>query len=131
LWIATEFRHCVVSLQPLTDTSLFCNYLFQFKNPFSLISCQSAVTLAVLLYVVATQFSVSIVRDGILWRACSTYGGRRGASGILVERPDGKNHLEDLGIDGMIMLKCIFKKRNWEAWTGLIWLRIGTVGVNL
>ena len=48
-----------------------------------------------------------------------------------MERPDGKNHLEDLGIDGMIMLKCIFKKRNWEAWTGLIWLRIGTVGVNL
>jgi hypothetical protein len=35
---------------------------------------------------------------------------------------------EDLGLDGMIILKCIFKRWNGEAWTGLIWLRIGTGG---
>jgi hypothetical protein len=42
--------------------------------------------------------------------------------GDLVER----DHLEDLDVDGRIILKYIFKK--WDggggAWSGFIWLRI-------
>jgi hypothetical protein len=34
-------------------------------------------------------------------------------------------HLEDTGVDGRIILKCIFKMRDVEAWTGSIWLRQG------
>ena len=37
---------------------------------------------------------------------------------------------EDPGVDGRIILKRIFKKLE-EAWTGLIWLRTGTLGGHL
>jgi hypothetical protein len=36
------------------------------------------------------------------------------------------DHLEDPGVDGRIILTSIFKTLDGGAWTGLIWLRIGT-----
>jgi len=45
-----------------------------------------------------------------------------------VGKSERKNHWEDPSVDGRFMFKCIFKKLDGGAWTGLIWLRIGTGG---
>jgi hypothetical protein len=55
-------------------------------------------------------------------------GEGRGTYRILLGRPEGRNHLEDPGVDWRIILKWIFKKWDGMAWPGLIWLRIGTGG---
>ena len=39
-------------------------------------------------------------------------GGRIGAHVVLVRKPEAKNHLEDPGVDGTIILKWIFMKRD-------------------
>jgi hypothetical protein len=53
---------------------------------------------------------------------------RRSAYRVLVAKPEGRNHLEDPGVDGRIILKWIFERLDVGAQTGLIWLRIGTGG---
>jgi hypothetical protein len=50
---------------------------------------------------------------------------------FLSEELKETDHLEDLGADGRILLKRIFKTWDGEAWTGLICLRIGTGGGRL
>jgi hypothetical protein len=44
--------------------------------------------------------------------------------GNLIER----DHLEDIGVDGRIILKWSLNNWEWGSWVGLIWLRIGTGG---
>ena len=39
-----------------------------------------------------------------------------------------RGHLEDPGVDGRIILRCIFRKWKGVVGTGWSWLRIGTGG---
>jgi hypothetical protein len=56
--------------------------------------------------------------------ACSTYGGEeRGIQGFG-GKTEGRDHLEDWGLDRKMILKWIFTELRWGAWTGLIWLVI-------
>jgi len=48
-----------------------------------------------------------------------------------VGKPEGRKPLERQGIDGRIILKWICKTWDEKAWTGLIWLGIGTGGRRL
>jgi len=41
------------------------------------------------------------------------------------------DHLGDIGVDGRIVLRWIFRKRDVRVWTGSSWLRIGTGGGHL
>jgi hypothetical protein len=43
-------------------------------------------------------------------KALARMGERNGAYGVLVRKHEGKDHFEDLGINGSIIIKLILKK---------------------
>ena len=60
--------------------------------------------------------------------ACSTYGVRKGVYRVLWRNLRERDHFQSLRVGRIIILKWIFRKCDVGAWTGLIWLRIGTGG---
>jgi hypothetical protein len=41
----------------------------------------------------------------------------------LVGKPEESHDLEDIGVDGRIILKCALKKQDGTSLTGFVWLR--------
>jgi len=65
-------------------------------------------------------------------RACSAYGGEeRRIQGFGGGNLRERDHLEDPGVDGWIILRWVFRKWDVGVWAGSIWLRIGTDGGHL
>jgi hypothetical protein len=42
-----------------------------------------------------------------------------------------RDHLEDLGVDGWVVLKWVLNEGAGEAWSGWLWLTVGTCGGRL
>jgi len=61
-------------------------------------------------------------RGGELWHMWELREMRLGCFGGI---PKARDNLKDLGLDRSILLKWIVRVA-WEAWTGFIWLRMGT-----
>jgi hypothetical protein len=63
-------------------------------------------------------------------RTCGAYGGRRGAYRALVGKPEGRRPLGRPRRRWEDNIKMDLREVGWVggAWTGSIWLRIGTGG---
>ena len=64
--------------------------------------------------------------------ACSTFGGEENCIQGFGGETRVRDHFEDPGENGMIILRWIYTK--WHgggAWSGLIWLRVGRDGGHL
>jgi hypothetical protein len=59
-----------------------------------------------------------------MWDSSSVYR-------VLVGKLRERDNLEDPDVEGNIILRWIFTKCDVMAWTGSIWLRIGTGGGHL
>ena len=56
--------------------------------------------------------------------------GRREMCGGLVWKPEANIRLEDVDVDGRIIVKLILKKYNWTAWTEFVLLKAERAVVN-
>jgi hypothetical protein len=74
----------------------------------------------------ASYLGHQIEKNEMGW-VCSTYGGRGEAyTGFRWRNLRERDHLEDPGIDGRIILGCMFRKWDVWVWIGSSWLRIWT-----
>jgi len=59
---------------------------------------------------------------------CSTYEGDRDVYKVLTGKPEEQRPLGRPRHRWEDNIKMYFQEMGWGTWTGLIWLRIGTVG---
>jgi hypothetical protein len=62
-----------------------------------------------------------------MWHVC---GRGEVHSAVSWRNPNERDHMKNLGLDGIKLLKLIFKEQVVRSWTGFIWPRIGVSGVS-
>ena len=62
---------------------------------------------------------------------CNVWGKGGAYTGVWWGNLRERDHMEDSGVDGRIILRWIFRKGNAGAWTESSWRRIGTDGGHL
>jgi hypothetical protein len=65
------------------------------------------------------------MKEDEMGRACST-DEMRMRTIFWLEKLKGRDHAEDLDVDGKIISERILGKFGGSVWSGFIWLRIGT-----
>jgi len=60
--------------------------------------------------------------------SCNTHGRDEIVYKILVGKRERRTHLEDVGVDGGIILECVLLKWGGKVWSRLNWLRTETSG---
>jgi len=82
--------------------------------------------------VLLTQyFSIDKIEKNETGGACSIHGERRAYTRFWWGNLGERDHLDDPGVDGRIILRWIFRKWDVGVWTGSSWLWIGTGGGHL
>jgi hypothetical protein len=76
-------------------------------------------------YASASIIQIIKLRRIILAEYVAHVGDKRNTYNMLANLK-GRDHLEDLGVDGRIILEWILGKQGGKVWAGCIWLRIMT-----
>ena len=85
-----------------------------------------------LIFVIDRWVADDEIKEFVMGAACSTCGGRREMRArFWWESLNDRDYLEDLSIDGWIMLKWVLKRAQRNIVGGFFWQGVGTGGALL
>jgi len=77
-------------------------------------------------YLYSSPSIFRVIKSRMRWEGNVAVWGRKAYTGFWRRNLRERDHLENQGVDGMIILRWIFRKWDVGVWTGSSWIRIGT-----